>query len=462
MTRYDAIVIGSGQAGTPLSKKLAGAGFKTALIEKKWIGGTCINDGCTPTKTLIASARMAYTTQNSEQFGINIPEYSIDFKRIMQRQADIVSLFRQKSARGVESTPGLDLIFGQAEFIASHSLKVTLEDGSTDEFTAEKIFIDTGSRPRIPEIKGLDSIEYLTSTSILDLHTLPQHLLIVGGGYIGLEYGQMFRRFGSKVTIIDSSHRFLPREDEDIALEILKILEDDGIEIYTSSEIQKLEKPGKLISLLIQKNGQEINLNGSHLLMATGRTPQTDLLKTQAAGIQVNERGFIETNDKLETNIPGIYALGESNGGPAFTHISYNDFIIVSKNLLENSNLSIKGRPMPYCMFTDPPLARIGLTETEARQQGHNIKVAKLPVKNVARALQINETRGLIKAVVDAKSKLILGAAVLAYEGGELMAVFQMAMKGKITYEQLQYEIFAHPTFSESLNNLFMNLDDKT
>jgi len=461
MRKYDAIIIGSGQAGTPLAKKLAKAGLKTVLIEKRWVGGTCINDGCTPTKTLIASAKAAFMAAGkSNDLGINIEKYTIDLKKIIQRKDEIVQSFREGSEKSLKETENLELLFGEAVFTGPKILSVTPSVGSATEITADKIFIDTGSRLKVPAIPGLEQVPYLTSTTILDLKAVPDKLLILGGGYIGLEYGQMFRRFDSAVTILDSSPRFLRKEDEDIATEIRNFLEAEGLTIYSPAEALRFEKiTDQEYSLIYKQDNQEHRTNFTHLLLATGRQSQNDILKPEMAGIALTEKNYIQVNEGLETNIAGIYALGEANGGPAFTHISYNDYVIVAENLLHEGNLSTVGRPLPYCMFTDPQLGRIGITENQAKEKKLNVKIAKLPLAKVARAIETGETQGLIKAVVDADTKQILGAAVLGAEGGEIMSVLQMAMQAGLTYEQLQTYIFAHPTYAESLNNLFMTLE---
>lgn len=461
MKKYDAIIIGSGQAGTPLAKKLAQAGWKTALVEKRWVGGTCVNDGCTPTKTLISSAKMAYLAAGkSAESGIHIEKYRLDFAQIMERKSSIVQSFRESSQKSLGQTDNLDLIFGEAVFSGPKTLAVALTKGGKSEITADKIFIDTGTRPHIPEIAGLEQVPYLTSTTILELSEVPAKLLILGGGYVGLEYGQMFRRFGSQVTIIDTSSRFLPKEDEDIAKEIKKFLEEEGLQIHPQSKAIRFEKKSaQEFSLIYEQADQEHHSTFTHLLVATGRQSNNDILKPEKADLTLDKKGYLEVNDQLETNIPGIYALGEANGGPAFTHISYNDFVIVSQNLLNQGNLSTQGRPLPYCMFTDPQLGRIGLSEDQAKEKKLKYKVATLPMQQVARAIETSETRGMLKAVVNTETKQILGAAILGAAGGEIMAVLQMAMKGGITYEQLQYTIFAHPTYAESINNLFQTLE---
>lgn len=462
MKHYDAIVIGAGQAGVPLAKHLARAGKKTAIIEKKFVGGTCVNDGCTPTKAMVASARMAYLGGRCADLGVHIDGFKVDMPQIKKRKDDIVLRSRKGGQKGLEATPGLDLIFGEASFTGIKTLTVNLNNGQAAEVTADWIFIDTGCEAIIPEIQGIDGIDYLTNTSILELDSVPEHLLVIGGNYIGLEFGQMFKRFGSKVTILERSERLLPREDEDVAMAVQQVLTDEHLNILTKAQVQQLKKnsEGKIVATLTMDDGKHHQLTCSHVLVAVGRSPRTRALNLQNTGVKVNDKGFIKVNNKLETNVPGIYALGDVNGGPAFTHIAYNDYTIVFRNLVEGEKLTTDDRPLPYCMFTDPQLGRVGITETEAKKQGLKIKVACLPMEHVARAIETGETRGLMKAVVDAKTKKILGAAILGEQGGEIMAVLQMAMDGGITYDRIRYCVFAHPTYAESLNNLFMAIVD--
>ncbi len=460
MKTYDAIIIGSGQAGVPLAKKLAKAGKKIAIIEKRYVGGTCVNDGCTPTKTLVASARMAYMTTRKD-LGVEIEDYKIDFPAIMQRKENIVLKSRNGGQKGLEETENLNLIFGDASFTGKKTVLVKLNEGGEEELTADLIFIDTGTKTAIPEIDGIKTVPYLTSTTILELKELPESLIIIGGNYIGLEFGQMFSRFGSKITVLEKSKRIMSKEDEDVSETVTEFLTEEGISIISGAEINKAEKsPEAKITVTIKKDGQQQQITASHLLIAAGRSPQTKTLNLEKTGVEVDEKGYIKVNDKLETTAEGIYALGDVKPGPAFTHIAYNDHLVVLKNLMENADVSIKGRPVPYCMFTDPQLGRIGLSEDEARKQGLDIKVAKLTMDHVARAIETNETKGFMKAIVDAKTDLVLGAAVLGYEGGEVMSVLQMAMQGKITAHQLRENIFAHPTLSESINNLFMSIEE--
>jgi pyruvate/2-oxoglutarate dehydrogenase complex dihydrolipoamide dehydrogenase (E3) component len=463
MKTYDAIVIGAGQAGGPLAKKLALAGKKTALIEKRYVGGTCVNDGCTPTKTWVASAKAAYMATKSKELGVNIKSFKIDMKQIKKRKDVIVMQFRNGSQKGLEQTKGVDLMFGEAVFTGEKTISVKLNNGKISEMKADLIFMNTGCKPIIPEIEGINDIDYLTSTSILELDKVPEHLLVIGGNYIGLEFGQMFRRFGSKVTVVERGKRIVAREDEDVSKELTDILEAENIKILTDAQTLKFKKTEKgNISAMVSIAGKEVKIKCSHVLVAVGRAPQTGSLWLDKTGVKTDERGFIKVDDKLETNVKGIFALGDVKGGPAFTHISYNDYTIVYRNLVEGTNYTTDDRPVPYCMFTDPQLGRIGLDETEAQKQGLNFKVAKLPMAYVARAIETGDTRGFMKAVVDAKTKKILGATVLGPEGGEIMTVLQMAMEGGITYDRIRYCVFAHPLYSESLNNLFMALEDQS
>jgi pyruvate/2-oxoglutarate dehydrogenase complex dihydrolipoamide dehydrogenase (E3) component len=460
MKLYDVIIIGSGQAGSPLARKMAKAGKKVAIVEKRWVGGTCVNDGCTPTKAMVASARAAYLAGRCNNLGVHIDGYRVDMPQIKKRKDDIVMHSRSGNQKSLEEDENIDLLFGEASFTSPKNVLVKLNYGGTEELQADQIFINAGTQAVIPDIEGLKDIDYLTSTSILELDTVPQHILVLGGNYIGLEFSQMFRRFGSQITLLERGERIMSHEDEDVAHEMTGILEEEGIAIHVKAEATKFEQDdnGK-IQVTVNLNGRTEQLECSHVLVAVGRAPQTKALNLQAAGVEVDEKGYIKVNDKLETNVSGIYALGDIKGGPAFTHIAYNDFTIVWRNLLQGQDLSTKSRPVPYCMFTDPQLGRVGITENEAKKQGLKYEVAILKMDSVARAVEVGETRGLMKAVVNPDTKEILGVAIMAEEGGEIMSVMQMAMEGGITYDRIRYCVFAHPTYSESLNNLFMKLE---
>jgi pyruvate/2-oxoglutarate dehydrogenase complex dihydrolipoamide dehydrogenase (E3) component len=460
MRHYDAIIIGAGQAGTPLAKKLALAGKKTAIIEKRMVGGTCIIDGCTPTKAMVASAQAIHRAKTASDLGVNISGAEVDFKKVIARKNEIVKSFQASAQKGIETTDGLDLIMGEAVFSAEKELTITNAKGEKEIVSADLIFINTGAKTIIPDIKGLEEIDYLTSTTILDLKEVPEHLIVIGGNYIGLEFGQMFQRFGSTVTILEKSPSIMGREDDDVSAEVTKILLNEGLEIITEAAVEGVtNKEGKL-SINLKAKGISKTIIASHILIAVGRAPQTERLGLDIAGVKTDDKGHVIVSETLETNVKDIYALGDVKGGPAFTHIAYNDYTIVYRNIVEKAKLSTKGRPVPYCMFTDPQLGRIGISEKQAEEQGLDYLVAKIPMEQVARGIETGDTLGFMKAIVDKKSKKILGASILASEGGEIMSVLQMAMQGGITYEEIRYNIFAHPTYSESLNNLFMKVED--
>lgn len=452
--RYDAIVIGAGQAGGPLATALARSGKRTALIEREHVGGTCINEGCTPTKTMVASARVAYLARRGADYGVDTGPIGLDMGRVRERKRAIVKSFRAGSLRRIEATPGVDLICAEARFTGPRQVAV---DGRSLE--AELVFINTGCRPAAPDVEGLDRVSSLDSTSIMELDQVPEHLIVLGGGYIGLEFGQMFRRFGSRVTVVQRGRQLLPLEDEDVAGAVLDLLHEDGIEVLLGSQAVRATSHGSGVRLTVRTPDGESDLDGSHLLRAAGRVPNTDRMNLPAAGIATDGKGFITVNDRLETSAPGVYALGDVKGGPAFTHISYDDYRVIRTNLLQNGRACITDRLVPYTVFIDPQLGRVGLSEREAKRQGRPVRVARMPMTHVARALELDESRGFMKALVDPASGQVLGAAILGIEGGELMAVFQLAMMGQVRYERLRDAVFAHPTLAESLNNLFSTFD---
>jgi pyruvate/2-oxoglutarate dehydrogenase complex dihydrolipoamide dehydrogenase (E3) component len=456
---YQAVVIGSGQAGTPLCQALANAGLRTALVERAHVGGTCVNEGCSPTKTMVASGRVVYLARRGGDYGIRTGAITVDMSRVRERKRDIVNTFRNANQSSIEKTPNLDLLFGEASFTGPRSIQVRLKDGLRRTLTADKFFINVGCRASVPSLEGLQSVPYLDSTSIMELDAVPEHLLVIGGGYIGLEFGQLFRRFGSRVTIVQKAAQLLHGEDADVAAEVLKIMQEDGVEVLLSTNVQRIAKDGPQIKLAIASGGEAAiesrTLAGSHLLVATGRVPNSDTLNITAAGIAADKDGFIQVNAKLETNVAGIFALGDIKGGPAFTHISYDDFRIIRTNLIEKGSAGTDGRLVPYTVFIDPQLGRVGMSEAEARAQDRKIRVAKMPMSHVARALEVDEPRGFLKAIVDGATGQILGAAVLGLEGGEVMSMLQLAMMGKLPYTALYNAVFAHPNLSEALNNLF-------
>jgi pyruvate/2-oxoglutarate dehydrogenase complex dihydrolipoamide dehydrogenase (E3) component len=459
MESYDAVVIGSGQAGMPLAIALAKAGRKTAVVEREHVGGTCINVGCTPTKTMVASARIAYLARRAADYGIRCGPVGVDMAQIHRRKQAIVDDFRTGDQRRLEEAENVSLIFGEARFTGPKVVEVKLNAGGTRTLTADSIFINTGDRPAEPRIAGLNSVRALDSTSIMELQELPEHLLVLGGGDIGLEFGQMFRRFGSAVTIVQQGKQLLGREDPDVAEEVGKLLQMDGIEVLLETQAVGAHASASGVGVALRGPGGERTVTGSHLLIAAGRVPNSERLNLATTGVNVDARGFITVDDRLATNIAGIYALGDVKGGPAFTHISYDDYRIIRNNLLRGGKSSTRNRLVPYTVYIDPQLGRIGLTEQEARALGHSIRIAKVPMTWVARAVETAEPRGFMKAVVDAQTQQILGAAVLALEGGEIMSMLQIAMMGKLPYTALEDGIFAHPALAEGLNTLFMNME---
>jgi pyruvate/2-oxoglutarate dehydrogenase complex dihydrolipoamide dehydrogenase (E3) component len=457
---YDAIVIGAGQGGNPLAVTLAHAGRSIALIEREHVGGTCVNEGCTPTKTMVASAKVAYLDRRSDDYGVQNGPVTVDMIKVRQRKRDIVEGFRRGDERRIEETDGLDLLMGEASFTGPKELEVRLNGGQTIQLSADDIFINVGARPANPPIEGLDTVPALNSTTIMELDELPERLLVLGGSYVGLEFAQMFRRFGSEVTVVQRGKQLMSREDADVAEAVAEIMRQDGIEVLLKAQAQRAERSddGRIRLTIRTPEGERV-LEGSHLLVAAGRPPNTDTLGLEAAGVETDERGFVKADERLETNVPGIYAMGDVKGGPAFTHISYDDFRVIKTNLIDGGDATIADRLVPYTIFIDPQLGRVGLSEGEAQDQGFNIRVAKMPMSHVARALEMDESRGFMKAVVDADTGRILGCAVLGIEGGEIMAMMQIAMMGQVPYTALREAVFSHPTLAESLNNLFATIE---
>ncbi len=459
METFDAIILGSGQSGNPLAMALVKAGWKTAMVEEKHVGGTCINEGCTPSKTIYASAKAAYIVKRAADFGIQTGPVSIDMLKVRQRKQGVVDSFRNSSQSRIEQA-GIDLILGKASFTGLKTLEIGLNAGGKRELTAENIFINAGGRPRALNVEGLEEVPTLNSTSIMELDEVPEYLVILGGGTVAVEFSQMFRRFGSQVTILQRSGQLLTAEDKDVADAVAQILVEDGIEVLLNTQVQRVDCDAQGKKRLVMITPQdERTIVGTHLLVAAGRVPNTDDLNLAATGVETDPRGYIRVNDRLETNVKGIYAMGDVNGGPNLTNISYNDFRVLKANLLGDGQGTIRGRFVPYTVFIDPQLGRVGMTEKQAREQGLEIQVAKMPMDYIARAVESSQARGMIKAIVDAKTKQILGVSVLGMEGGEMMAFFEIAMMGKLPYTTLRDGIFSHPTLAEGLNTLFAQLD---
>lgn len=452
--KFDAIIIGSGQAGTPLAFKLAAKGKKVALIEKEHLGGTCLNVGCTPTKTYVASARRMFDALNGEVLGVSIPKgTTLNLRKVKQRKDELIKKSVDGMADGIEKNKHITLIKGIAKFTDTHTVEVNGE-----KLSAEQIFINVGARPFIPE--DLKGVNYLTNQSILELEHLPEHLIIIGGSYIGLEFGQMFRRFGSKVTIIEKSDRIISSEDEDVSREIQRVMEREGVEfrLNTTCIGAREEKDGELhISVTCEKGAPEIL--GSHVLVAVGRTPNTDLLQLETAGIKTDERGYIQVTDRLETNIAGVYALGDCNGKGAFTHTAYNDFEIINANLFEQGCRKVSDRILTYGLFVDPPLGRAGITLKEAKDKNLDILVGYRDMKRIARAKEKGETDGFIRVIVDKKTEKILGATALGVGGDEIISSILNVMYGGLSYTVIRDGVFPHPTVSELIPTLLESLE---
>ncbi len=460
MEHYDDIIIGGGKAGKTLAPALVATGRKTALVERSlnMIGGTCINVACIPTKTMVASANVANIVRNSAAYGIKVHASTLDFAEVIRRKRIVVQSMREMNLHNLKIALGHELIVGTGRFVAPQTIEVATDEGNTRLITAERLFINTGTRPLIPSIPGLKEAGFLTSESIMELEQLPEHLLILGSGYIGLEFAQMFRRFGSRITVIGQSEQILSQQDPDIAIAVQTLLEREDIEFLLNAKVLKADRAGNAIKLQIQVANQQIELQGSHLLIAVGRVPTTDSLNLAAAGVATDARGFIVVNDRLETNVPGIWALGDINGGPQYTHVSLDDYRIIKANLIDGGNRNTSDRPIPSCLFIDPELAHLGLTETEARQQGYAIRVAKLDASAIPRARTLGKTDGLLKAIVDTETGHILGASLLCHEAGEVISTVQMVIQAQMPYTVLRDGVLTHPTMTEGLNLLFSKM----
>ena len=455
------LVLGAGQGGGPLAGAFARAGRRTMLVEEAHAGGTCVNVGCTPTKTMVAGARVAYLARRAADFGVAAGAVSVRPDVVRARTRGVVASFRAGSERALAGA-GVELCRGHGHFVAPRTLEVTSAAGEVlRTVSADLVVVNTGLRPVRPTIEGLDAVAALDSTAVMELDELPAHLLVFGGGYVGLEFAQLYRRFGSAVTVVDTHDRLLPREDADVSEALAAILREDGVDLRLGHEVVRVAPAGDGLQaeLRDRATGRGALVGGSHLLLATGRRPNTDHIGVEAAGIALDARGYVRTDARLATSAEGVYAIGDVKGGPAFTHVAYDDFRILRANLLEGGSRTTADRLVPYTLFTDPQLGRIGRTEAQARADGYDVRVASQPMRYVARAIEMDETRGLMKVVVDAGTGRLLGAAVLGVEGGELASVFQMAMVGGLPYTVLRDMVFPHPTFAKSLNNLFAQLE---
>ena len=456
--QFDDVVLGGGKGGKSLAMALANAGHTVALIERGQIGGTCINVACIPTKTMVASAKLVELAGRAADFGISLTPPPAELAGVIARKRRVVGAMVDTHHTLFTTTPNMSFLLGEGVFSGERTLEVAMADGSMRAVRGDRVYINTGSHTTVPAIPGLDGVDYLTSTSVMELDELPARLAIIGGGYISLEFAQIFRRLGSEVVVVERGDRFLPKEDRDIAAEIRKVLEEDGIEFLDNVESNSVLKGPDGVELLYSRNGVKESLHCSHLVVAVGRTPNTAGQGLDATGVELNARGAITVDDRLQTTAENIYAMGDCNGGPLFTHASWDDYRILLANVLHDAGRSTAGRLMPYTLFIDPELGRVGLTEEQAVAQGYDVAVATLPASKIPRANTAGETKGLLKAVVDRKTDQILGCSLFCHSAGEVMSVVQMAMIGKLPYPQVRDTVFTHPTMAESLNLLFAAL----
>jgi pyruvate/2-oxoglutarate dehydrogenase complex dihydrolipoamide dehydrogenase (E3) component len=447
MKAFDAIVIGTGQSGPSLAHRLAGAGMRVAIIERYRFGGTCVNTGCTPTKTLVASAYAAHMARRAGEYGVMIDgAISVDMKKVKERKDYVLGFSTRGIERGLRSNPSITVYKGHGHFTGPRAVQV-----GDDTLTAPRIFINVGGRAVVPDIPGLKDVTYLTNSSLLDIDFLPPHLLVVGGSYVGLEFAQVFRRFGSKVTIFEMAQRLIPREDEDVSAAIVDILQSEGIDLRLGVKGMRIAKRNDGIAVTPDFDTGKREVVGTHLLLAVGRRPNTDDLGLKEAGIATDKKGFIQVDDQLRTNVPGVWAMGDCNGRGAFTHTSYNDFEIVAANILDNDPRRVSDRITAYNLYTDPPLGRAGMTEADVRKSGKPALMAKMAMANVSRAFEKGETQGFMKILVDRDSRQFMGASILGVGGDEVIHVILDMMYAKAPYTVMQRAVHIHPTVSELL-----------
>ncbi len=453
-TSYDAIVIGTGQAGPSLAVRLAGTGMKVAIIERKRFGGTCVNTGCIPTKTLIASARTAHVARSAGEYGVMIDSsITVDMKKVKEHKDAVVRRSNEGVEKWLKSTDNLTVYDGHGRFEDAHRVRV-----GDELLEADKIFINVGGRASVPPLPGLDQVSYLNNSTMMEVDFLPEHLIVVGGSYVGLEFAQMYRRFGSEVTIVEMGPRLIQREDEDVSEAVKTILETEGINIRLSAECIAMERRGAKVAVKVDCSSGDKTVLGSHLLLAVGRVPNTDDLGLENAGIAVDQRGYIQVDDQLRTNVSGIYALGDCNGRGAFTHTAYNDYEIVAANLLDNDPRRVSDRITAYALYIDPPLGRAGMTEAEVRKSGRKALIGKRPMARVARAVEKGETHGFMKILIDAQTKTILGASLLGIECDEVIHSILDVMYAKAPYTVIQRAMHIHPTVTELIPTMLGEL----
>jgi pyruvate/2-oxoglutarate dehydrogenase complex dihydrolipoamide dehydrogenase (E3) component len=454
MRAFDAIVIGTGQSGPSLARRLVAAGRKVAVIERKYFGGTCVNTGCTPTKTLVACAYAAHVARRAADYGVMIRgPIEVDMKAVKARADAVSGVSRRGVERSLKTLDGCTVFEGHARFTAPRQVAV---NGET--LTADQVFLNVGARAAVPPIAGLDQVPFLTNSTMMDVDFLPGHLVILGGSYIGLEFGQMYRRFGSRVTIVEAAPRLIAREDEDVSQAIAEFFKEEGVDIHVGSKVTRVARQGNEIAVTVEAAGKAVQILGTHLLLAIGRRPNTDDLGLDKAGIALDERGYVVVDDQLRTNVPGVWAMGDCNGRGAFTHTSYNDFEIVAANLLDNDPRRVSDRIMAYALYTDPPLGRAGMTEAEVRKIGRPALIATMAMEDVSRAYEKGETKGFMKILVDRDSRQILGASLLGLAGDEVIHTILDQMYAKAPYTVMQRAMHIHPTVAEFLPTMLGDL----
>jgi pyruvate/2-oxoglutarate dehydrogenase complex dihydrolipoamide dehydrogenase (E3) component len=454
MHDYDAIIIGTGQSGPSLARRFAAAGQKVAVIERKFFGGTCVNTGCTPTKTLVASAYTAHLARRAGDYGVTIGgPVGVDMRAVKARKDAVAGASRRGVERSLKTLEGCTVYEGHARFVGTKRVAV---DGVV--LDADRIFINVGGRALIPPIPGLDQVPYLTNSSMMDVDFLPPHLIVLGGSYIGLEFAQVYRRFGSEVTVIELAPRLIAREDEDVSSAVAEFLKEEGINVRVDSKVIGVEKQGNGIAVKVESTGKISQVVGTHVLVAIGRRPNTDDLGLDKTGIATDPRGYIQVDDQLRTNVPGIWAMGDCNGRGAFTHTSYNDFEIVAANILDNDQRRVTDRITAYALYTDPPLGRVGMTEAEVRNTGTPALISTMPMEDVSRAFEKGETEGFMKILVDRDSKQILGASFLGLAGDEVIHCILDLMYAKAPYTVMQRAMHIHPTVSEFIPTMMSEL----
>jgi len=452
--QFDAVVVGAGQAGPSLAERLGKSGRKVAVIERKLVGGTCVNTGCIPTKTMVASAYAAQMARRAEEYGVHHGgNVRIDMEQVWKRTRGISERSRGNVESWLDGMPNVTLLRGHAMFESPRTLRV----GDT-VIEANEFFLNVGGRAVVPDFPGVDTVPYLTNVGMMDLRELPRHLIVVGGSYIGLEFGQMFRRFGADVTIVERSERFLPREDPEVSAAIVEILQRDGITLHLGAECIELQGQAGDVGIVAKCAEPRMEVRGTHLLLAVGRRPNTDMLGLDKAGVATDEHGYIMVDDACRTNVEGIWAMGDCNGKGAFTHTSYNDYEIVAANVLDNEPRKISDRIVTYALFIDPPLARAGLTEQEALRKGHDVRVGVRPMARVGRAIERGETQGFMKVIVDGKSNQLLGAAILGVNGDEAIHCLLDTMYAKAPYQTVTHAVHIHPTVAELIPTTLQDL----